>query len=90
MKTIEWALMGTNFGKLGMKRIFIGTPQGSPTSPFLSVFAESRAYHKDLEGSVSRVAYADDGILYSDVDFSIELGPEMKRLGVVMAPEKSA
>jgi len=64
-----------------------GLPQGSPTSPFLSILAEDRAVK--LPAHINRIAYADDGILYSDQDFEVKPTPEMEEAGIEYSPEKT-
>jgi len=90
LQEIQWALLATNFSVLGVRNMMRGVPQGSPTSPFLSIVAESEAFTDSTEPGVSRIAYADDGILYSDHDFVAMPNAKMRDLGVEYADEKSS
>lgn len=65
-----------------------GMPQGSPTSPFLSILAESAAFNSFVHPGVQRIAYADDGIVYADRDFSLYRNEAQMVLGLEYAPEK--
>jgi hypothetical protein len=85
---VQWALL-SSYGMGAFYTMLRGLPQGAPTSPFLSVLTEDALVSRALPPHVKRVAYADDGILYSDRDFSVEVTEAMERSGIEYSPEKS-
>lgn len=64
-----------------------GVPQGSPTSPFLSILALDAAM-KVVEGT-NKLEYADDGILYGETPLQFPRSITMQEANIRMAPEKS-
>lgn len=76
MNPREMGLMKVHFGD------FHGVPQGSPTSPFLSIL--SLRHFLTQETSVS---YADDPIFFKDEEFEIQDDPKG---GIMLNYEKSS
>lgn len=76
MNPRELGLMKVHFGD------FYGVPQGSPTSPFLSILA-LRHFLTQRES----VSYADDPIFFDDEDFEIQDDPKG---GILLNPSKSS
>lgn len=76
MNPRELGLMKVHFGD------FHGVPQGSPTSPFLSIL--SLKYFLTQRPSVS---YADDPIFFDDVDFEVQDDPKG---GILLNTAKSS
>lgn len=76
-------LQRTTFGNLGMGTgESFGVPQGSPTSPLLSIIT----LRKYLE-QVPSVSFADDPVHYNDEDFTLE---DDGYYGIFIHPEKSS
>jgi len=54
---------------LGIKRHYLGVPQGGNISPLLSMLGLVRLYELTHRQGASIVMYADDGIMYSNKKF---------------------
>lgn len=67
-----------------MKELAKGLPQGAAISPVLSLLSLVDWKRKLLEQGIGLLMYADDGILYSNEDFTA-FPPD----GFEIAPEKS-
>lgn len=66
-----------------------GLPQGSPTSPFLSLLVIEKYLYKEVtEAGHNLIMYADDGLIYSEKEINFTPSKLTEDSGMKFNPEK--